>query len=266
MTSEQIRTMGFGKAKQGYVVEDVDAFLLEVAADIQGLEQAVADVQQHLAQADAAKAQAEADKAEAENKMYILAQKVEEYRESEDTIKATLLNAQRMGETVVKEAKQKAEQLVRDASNQADLLRQQAEQEIDSERYLLENLRNQVTKFKATVLTLYKQHIESMSALDAPVAEANEELASFAEAKGLDPETFNGQETYEAEQAAAGEAQPAAEGEAGTEEVVVEENVYAANYIPVDPTLVNGESAPQQEAAPQGNLFDENAFGQAPQQ
>ena len=160
MTSEDIRNVTFEKSMRGYRAEDVDSFMLEVAHRLEEVE----------TERDAAAAA----KKDMEGKMYILAQKVEEYRGQEDTLKTALINAQRMGETVVKEAKQKADTLVRDATGQAELLREQAEQEILHEQMVLEKMQGEVTRFKATVLNLYKQHIESLSALDAPVARVDE--------------------------------------------------------------------------------------------
>ncbi len=160
MTSDDIRNVTFEKGMRGYRPEDVDSFMLEVA--------------HRLEEVEAERDSAVAAKKDIEGKMYILAQKVEEYRGQEDTLKTALINAQRMGETVVKEAKQKAEMLVREATGQAELLREQAEQEILHEQAVLEKMQGEVTRFKATVLNLYKQHIESLSALDAPVARVDE--------------------------------------------------------------------------------------------
>lgn len=44
--------------------------------------------------------------------MYILAEKVDQYRNDEETLKTALLNAQRMGESVIHEARQKAETII----------------------------------------------------------------------------------------------------------------------------------------------------------
>ena len=76
LSSEEIRSVTFEKAMRGYRTEDVDAFLEQVAA---GVDQLVAE------------------KADVEKKLYILAQKVEEYRAEEDTLKSALINAQRLG-------------------------------------------------------------------------------------------------------------------------------------------------------------------------
>lgn len=165
MTSEDVRKVTFERVVRGYRPEDVDDFLQQVAVDMEALA--------------AEKQEAERQKEDIEGKIYILAQKVEEYRDQEETLKTALLNAQRMGETVVYEAKQKAESMIREASGKADLLRQQAEQEINNERFMLEKLRDEVSRFKATILSMYRQHIESFSALDAPVLRVEEFLAEY---------------------------------------------------------------------------------------
>ncbi len=181
MTVGDIRNVTFEHERKGYRPEDVDDFLQQVADD---LERAYAERDTLVAERNAALAERQsliAAKDDAESKMYILAEKVEEYRGQEDTLKTALINAQRMGETVVKEAKQKADQMLREATGQSELLRQKAEAETLREQNTLENLIAEVAKFKSTILNLYKQHIESLSALDAPVARAEEALGHEAD-------------------------------------------------------------------------------------
>lgn len=187
MTADDIRRVTFEEVKKGgYNRDHVDGYLQDVAAEMEALNSRSGNASQMQAELDAARADAAAARAEAEqakvdaeNKLVVLAQRVEEYREQEDTIKTALLNAQRMGETVIKEAKAKAETLVGEASKQAELIRKNSDGEIEEQRLLLEHLRNEVTKFRSTVLTLYKQHIEAMSALDTPIAQADNTLEKY---------------------------------------------------------------------------------------
>lgn len=149
----------------------------DVTAQIEELEAKVQTLEGEKYQLAEATRMALAAKDEAESKMLILAEKAEEYRGQEETLKSTLINAQRLGETVVHEAKQKADQMLREATGQTELLRQRAEQECARERQVLENLVGEVNRFKTTILNLYKQHIESLSAMDSPVNRAEEYLA-----------------------------------------------------------------------------------------
>ena len=134
ISPQEIRTVTFDKVMRGYRTEDVDALLQQLAQQMEELQ---------------------AEKESTEKKLYVLAQKVEEYRKDEDNLKTALLNAQRMGENVIKEAKQKAESILREAEGFTE--------EKD---------------FKNSVLSLYKQHIESLSTLPGDEPEEPEEEPS----------------------------------------------------------------------------------------
>ncbi len=193
MNAESVRNVKFDIVKKGYSPADVDEYLTQVATELDALN----------AELDAAREDVEAAleaQNDLESKILILAQKVEEYRSEEDTLKTALLNAQRMGETVVREAKQKADALIREATGTSQLLREQAEEESARERLKLEQLQAQVMRFKATILNLYKQHIESLSALDEPIEQIEEakEIYGGAENNELQ-ETMEVQEEHEME-------------------------------------------------------------------
>ncbi len=179
MTSKDIRSQPFEIVRKGYNPDAVDDYLMQVAKAMERVENdlytAITERDQYLEQRDALLA----DKEDLQAKLYVLAGKVEEYRGHEDSLKTVLINAQRMGETVVHEAKQKAEQILRDATGQSELLRQRAEEETRRECATLENLQGEVKTFKTTILNLYKQHIESLSALDAPMQHASEVLSDM---------------------------------------------------------------------------------------
>ena len=154
MTPQEIRTVTFEKTMRGYRPEDVDALLQQLAQQIEQLQ---------------------ADKDGTEKKLYVLAQKVEEYRRDEDNLKTALLNAQRMGENVIKEAKQKAEAILREAGIKADDITRAAVDEAAEQRLELERIKGEVAQFKTNVLSLYKQHIESLSTLPGEEPEEAEE-------------------------------------------------------------------------------------------
>ncbi|WP_418973207.1 DivIVA domain-containing protein, partial [Allofournierella sp.] len=161
ISPQEIRTVTFDKAVRGYRTEDVDAFLQQVAEQMEQLT---------------------AEKEDKEQKLYILAQKIEEYRKDEDNLKTALLNAQRMGENVIKEAKQKAESILREAGIKAEDITRAATEQVQEEQLQLESIKAEVAQFKNNVLSLYKQHIESLSTLPGGDAEEEEELEPETEA------------------------------------------------------------------------------------
>ena len=158
ISSQEIRTVTFEKSMRGYRAEDVDSFLQQVADTIDELTK---------------------EKEESRKKLYILAQKIEEYRKDEDNLKTALLNAQRMGENVIHEAKQKAEEIIRKARIGAEDITRQAHEQVQDETLEYQRISAEVAAFKTNVLNLYRQHIESLSTLpgheDEVPAEKEEE-------------------------------------------------------------------------------------------
>ena len=184
MNAEDIHNVTFDKAMRGYRPEEVDAYLDQVAAELERLQ---------------------TEKADAEKKMYILAEKVDQYRNDEETLKTALLNAQRMGESVIHEARQKAETIIYDATSKASQAREEAVEKVAEEEMLLARLKAEVAHFKGEVLNLYKQHIESLSMI--PGAEEKKKKAPEAPKAEEQPEPAP-EEAPKEEPAA--EAQPAA--------------------------------------------------------
>ncbi len=144
MNVDDIRNAVFDKTMRGYRMEQVDDFLAQVAAEFERMEQEKEDI---------------------EKKLYILAEKVDQYRNDEETLKTALLNAQRMGESVIYEARQKAETIVYEANSKASQLKDEAAQTVADAELELARLKAEVSSFKGGVLDLYRQHIELLSAI-----------------------------------------------------------------------------------------------------
>lgn len=166
MTAHDVNAVVFSKVVRGYHTGDVDQLLDRVATQLEADANEIASLQ----------------KANEELKanMYLLAQKIEEYRADEENLKSALVNAQRMGENVIREAKQKAEGILRDASVRADGIVLDAQEENAAQVVELQRVKAEVAQFKGDVLSLYKRHIESLSTLpeeevQQPVEEAIEE-------------------------------------------------------------------------------------------
>ena len=156
MNADDIRNVTFDKVMRGYRPEEVDAYLEQVAAEMEKIQ---------------------AEKEDNEKKLFILAEKVDQYRNDEETLKTALLNAQRMGESVIHEARQKAETILYDANSKANQLKQEAADNVAEMEQELARLKTEVAQFKSNVLMLYRQHIESLSAVpgEEPVKKEPEE-------------------------------------------------------------------------------------------
>ncbi len=154
MTSKELRDIRFETVRKGYDPDRVDA-IMERAAD----------------QID----QLNAEKQKADQKMAVLAEKLEEYMAEEDKIRTTLLGAQKMSDTILCEARQKAEILLREAMLKADRATTAAAQRVENEQMAYERLRTEVGRFKNDVLTIYKTHLEVLSTIPEPEQPAAEE-------------------------------------------------------------------------------------------
>ncbi|NLX93069.1 MAG: DivIVA domain-containing protein, partial [Clostridiales bacterium] len=100
LTPAQIRSHRFISAVRGsYKAEEVDTFFEDVAASYE---------------------QAFRENAELIKKISVLAQKVEEYRDEEDNIKATLLTAQRVADEMSSDAREKSAQMLQSATDKLE--------------------------------------------------------------------------------------------------------------------------------------------------
>ncbi len=100
-----------------------------------------------------------------EDKLEILAAKVEEYRSDEESLRAALLGAQKLGDSVIRDSKNKAEIIIRDATVRAERLVEASQTKLNREQSNLTRLQKEVSDFKAKLLGIYKQHLEVVSAL-----------------------------------------------------------------------------------------------------
>lgn len=146
LSLEQIKSVTFDRIVRGYRPDDVDDFVVQIA---QQLEQLMGEKQ------------------DLENKLYVLADSVEKYRGEEETLKAALINAQRLGESVIREANQKAEQIIREAKAKSEREYDSSMEKVHSEQMHLTRLQQEVSRFRGALLSAYKSHIELLSALPA---------------------------------------------------------------------------------------------------
>lgn len=143
MTSKDIASKKFEKAKGfgGYKIDDVEDFMDRVAEYVEHLE---------------------AEKREMNEKLAVLADKLEEYRADEDSLRTALLGAQKLGDSVIKESKTKADIILRDASIKAEKIIGEAHIRADEEQRRLESIKRSVSEFKKDIIALYRGHLETI--------------------------------------------------------------------------------------------------------
>lgn len=162
LTLDQIKNATFERAGlKGYKADSVDDFIDNVIETVEKLQ---------------------SEKEDAEAKLEILAEKLEDYRKDEDSLRAALLGAQKLGNSVVSEARQKAEIILRDATIKSDSMLAKAEDKIGFYKEELVRMKAEVSAFKNAMLSLYRDHIELISQIPAEEPAESEEPAPQPEA------------------------------------------------------------------------------------
>ncbi len=145
ITAEDIKKATFGRAGRGYKTMDVDE-LLDKAADT--IEKLTADNADLLA------------------KLEILAEKVQEYRKDEDSIRGALLAAQRSADQIMREANENAEALTAETQRVSEEALSAAKKKAEEMLYEAQEKSVSIvneTRDKATqVMTEAKQKADNM--------------------------------------------------------------------------------------------------------
>ena len=167
MTGKEILEEEFERAgMRGYRADQVDAFLQKVAAYVD---------------------EQEAVRNDLTYKMQILAGKIEEYKKDEENIREALLGAQKLGNSILSDARAKADTMTREAKAASDEMLAQAKAKVDAmtkdslqkvnldlsalkrecdvEQRRYEMLKQEVSSFRASILKQYKAHLDLLSNL-----------------------------------------------------------------------------------------------------
>ena len=249
LTAEDISNVEFTKTLGGYKTAEVDDFLDECADTVAALTNERLALNKKL--------EVLADK------VVEYREKVEEYQREEDSIKTALVTAQRMGDSVLREANQKAELILQDAEIKAQNIHETAQQQIVEENQELARLRQAVSDFKDQLYKQYKAHLELIGLL--PQTEPEQQTA---EVQHSDPEPAV---TEQAPEQPVSEPQDVAEiAEEPAEDSVkifgqmppqVQSDVQV--IPPADSTQVlSASSETQQESSAPKNRFTDIRFGE----
>ena len=231
LTPQEVSSHAFPKAVMGgYNMASVDEFLDELTDDYTALYK---------------------ENAALKAKLKVLVEKVEDYRATEDSMRATLLTAQKMADSIVKEAEAQRDQILARAQVDAQDRVGQLKQEIEENELRLEAGQKKLAAFIATVRDVCQkelEHLELLPELPVEIVKAvEEEPVAAPTADEIADSVLAGFEIPEdllAEINAAGEE---AEAEVEAEEVETEE--------PEEEAEADKEEA-EKETYPEENPFE----------
>ena len=127
LTPQEVSTHAFSKAVMGgYNMAMVDEFLDELTDDYTALYK---------------------ENAALKAKLKVLVEKVEDYRATEDSMRATLLTAQKMADSIVHEAEAKRDEMLRDAQTGAQAQISQYQRELDQAQDRLRQGQQELARF-----------------------------------------------------------------------------------------------------------------------
>ena len=139
LTIEEIKEISFRSArKNGYDASEVDQFIDDVVATVEQLS---------------------AEKNDLIRKLDILAKKIEQYREDEETVRNALIASQKMTDATVKEAQTKATYIVKAAEKKSRTILTEAEMATEREKDKFEALHAETAKLRREIIALYKKHL-----------------------------------------------------------------------------------------------------------
>ncbi|MCC8122540.1 MAG: DivIVA domain-containing protein [Oscillospiraceae bacterium] len=114
------------------------------------------------------------------SKMKVLAEKVEEYRSTEDAMRKTLLTAQKMADDLLAEAESRKAELMGKAEEEARVQLDKLRQEIENERGRLAAAQNSVHAYVGKLKGLYQheyEYLSNLSSMIVPPGSSKEEEA-----------------------------------------------------------------------------------------
>lgn len=172
LTLKDINEASFGKSNfSGYKPEDVDAFLDEVSESYKQLLAAKDADQKKIAELTA-------KNTEIQDKLTVLARKIDSYRKDDDVIKDAILSAQKVAheltdnarnkaENIVSEAEKKAREMISSAKTEAEASAKEYTALAEGKKNELEEIKKAVTEFKMNLVDMYKQHLEHIDNIPA---------------------------------------------------------------------------------------------------
>ena len=141
LAPHELKNKTFGKAVRGYNPNEVDDyidFLIEKYTELYR------------------------ENDELERKLKIVVTNLDEIRDEEESIRATLVKAQQLGEKIVREANEKADAITDSIKTRCEAIITDFRKQYSAERKEVWQLRNTVLDFKKNVYELYRDHSEEL--------------------------------------------------------------------------------------------------------
>ncbi|MEG1874526.1 MAG: DivIVA domain-containing protein [Angelakisella sp.] len=143
--------ISFNKAMAfGYRTDDVDQFVTQAIQHIKDLQE---------------------ENESLLDKMNILASNLSQYREEEDSLRSALVGAQKLGDSILKDSRNKAEIIMRDATARADKVTEEAALKLERQQLEYERIKKETSDFKDRLFMLYRSHLDMINSIPSDQSE-----------------------------------------------------------------------------------------------
>lgn len=157
LTPQEVSSHAFPKAVMGgYNMASVDEFLDELTDDYSALYK---------------------ENAALKSKLKVLVEKVEDYRATEDSMRATLLTAQKMADSIVKEAEAKRDGMLAEARAAATEQTSRLQAEVEATQRRLQAGKQELAEFIQSVRTACGRELSFLDQLGEMAVELPEQKA-----------------------------------------------------------------------------------------
>ncbi len=102
---------------------------------------------------------------ELERKLRIVVNNLDEIKDEEESIRNTLISAQKMGEKIIRDANERADIITGAIKDRCDSIIAEFKEQLQKEKEEMWTIRTRILDFKKDVFDLYRKHIEELKNL-----------------------------------------------------------------------------------------------------
>lgn len=99
---------------------------------------------------------------ELERKLHVVVTNLDEIKDEEESIRSTLISAQKMADQIVKDASDRAEVITGAVKERCDAVIAEFKEQLKAEKEEMWELRTRIVEFKKQLFDMYRGHIESV--------------------------------------------------------------------------------------------------------
>ncbi len=102
---------------------------------------------------------------ELERKLHVVVTNLDEIKDEEESIRSTLISAQKMADKIVADAKERADIITGAIKERCDAVIEEFKQQLGAEKQEMWELRTRIVEFKKELFDMYRGHIESIKSV-----------------------------------------------------------------------------------------------------